>query len=210
MRRRLAAYAAVALLTLVGAAVAFLGGLTWWVDSSDAPAPADRIVVLSGAYARSLYAARLYSEKYAPEVWLSRPKRAAADLAVADAGVALPSEPEIHRALLIKGGVPPERIHLYGQDVNSTAEEAAALRGALGDTRDKVLIVTSRYHVRRTRIVFRRYLPHADVRVVATPSEARGSSWWARKDLSEHALLEPLKMAHYLAQRLAGTLPPVR
>src|SRR5207249_2197714 len=77
--------------------IIFFGGIAWWIDSSDAPARSDQIVILAGAYSRSFYAADLYAQGYAPEIWVSRPKPTGNALSLLKAGLSSPAEPEIHK-----------------------------------------------------------------------------------------------------------------
>lgn len=189
------------------APVLFFGGISWWIQGADKPSQADLIVVLSGAYSRSFYAASLFAERYAPEVWISQPKVPRVDKMIDDLGVLHPHEPIIHTAILAKQGVPVSKIRLYGPDVDSTVDEALALRRELGDTTKKLLVVTSCYHVRRSRIILEHYLPHALIEVVATPYDETDPRWWRHKDLAENAILEPFKMGYYLFAWVTGSLP---
>ncbi|MFA6029071.1 MAG: YdcF family protein [Elusimicrobiota bacterium] len=183
---------------LVCAAAAGLAATAWWLDCSDEPRKADLIVLLAGAYSRPFHAADLYKHGLAPEVWVSRPYRAPAELKALALGTRIPAEEEVHRDILLRLGVPPARIRLYGDGVMSTVNEALALRRSL-DLRGKtVLVVTSRWHARRARLVFRRALPGTKVLVCATPYEEFTRRWWTRQDLARSAVLEGTKMLYYL------------
>ena len=177
----------------LGAAV-----LGWWIDYSEPPRKADLMVVLAGSYSRPLYAADLYTQGLAPEIWLARVHRPPADLRVVSLGVALPAEEETNRQILLKSGVPASAVRLYGTGVMSTANEASSLSRA-ADTRGKtVLLVTSRYHARRAGWIFRSALQGADVVVSATPHEEFTRRWWTRQVLARNAILECSKALFYL------------
>lgn len=192
------------------AAGAFIGGVALWIGGEDKPTPSDLIVVLSGAYSRSFYAATLYSQGMGPQVWVSQPKVERVQTMIEELGILDPREPLIHTAILAKRGVPVSKIKLYGPEVDSTVDEAMALRRELGDTTKKLLVVTSAYHVRRSRLILRHYLPHAILRVVATPYEdGERWTWWRHKPLAQSATLEPFKLANYLAHWATGSLPIV-
>jgi uncharacterized SAM-binding protein YcdF (DUF218 family) len=61
---------------------------------------------------------------------------------------------------LIERGVPKERILKYPHDAENTREEAEALAKFAAQKKWKsVIIVTSNYHTRRTRYIFRRVFP---------------------------------------------------
>jgi uncharacterized SAM-binding protein YcdF (DUF218 family) len=186
-------------LAVVGSARLALRGVGWWIDFGDQPVKSDIIVVLAGSYARPPFAAELYAQGYAPDVWISRPRRVAAYVKLDGLGIRLPREEFINREILIKRGVPGNRIRLYGFDANSTADEADALRREFPSAGKKILVVTSRFHARRARMIFRRLLPEAEIRVVSVPGEASSQKWWQNKELAEHAALEPVKALFFLA-----------
>ena len=186
-------------LLIIGSARLTLLGFGWWIDCGDQPAKSDILVVLAGDYYRPAFAAELYAQGYAPEVWISRPKRDASLAKLDGLGIRLPTEESVNRQILVKRGVPDKRVHLYGRAVNSTADEASALREEFPAAGKKILVVTSRYHVRRSRLIFRRLLPDADVRVVSAPFDASQKRWWKDKELAENAPLEIMKTIFYLA-----------
>ncbi len=170
----------------------------WFIDFSDQPQKADMIVVLAGGYERPFYGAELFRQGWAPEIWISRPLRNPAELKAAALGVPIPAEEEINQAVLRRLGVPAARIHLYGDSVLSTANEALALRRAVDLHGKTILVVTSRYHARRSKWIFRHTLPEAEILACAAPDEASSRRWWSRRDLVCEALLEPIKMLYYL------------
>lgn len=170
----------------------------WFIDFSEPPRKADLIVVLAGGYARPFYAADLYKEGWAPEVWVSRPYRPPGELKAVALGVDFPAEHEINRDILIRSGVPGERIHLYGDSVMSTANEAMALGKAVELAGKTVLIVTSRHHSRRAKWIFRTTLPRTAFLACATPYEEFTRKWWTKQDLARAAVLESVKTLYYL------------
>lgn len=194
LRRKLAAAAAALLLPL-----GLVLGSCWWIDFSEPPEKADLIVVLAGGFARPIHAAELYKAGYAPEVWLSRPYRGETERAVDALGVRLPREEEVNREILRKLGVPASAIRLYGRDAMSTVNEALALK-AEARTRDKrVLVVTSRWHARRSKMIFERELRDAAwVRVTAAEGEPFARRWWTDQAMARMTVLELAKLAYYL------------
>jgi len=173
-------------------------GVGWWLDCSDAPVKSDLMVVLAGNYSRPLAAADFYREGYAPEVWLSVPYRSEAEERVRALGIALPTEESVDRDILVKSGVPADKIHLYGERVLSTLNEALALDRAAELKGKSILLVTSRTHARRARWIFRRTLPHARVRVAASPYDRFTRRWWRDRHLAQEAVLEMTKALFYL------------
>jgi uncharacterized SAM-binding protein YcdF (DUF218 family) len=150
-----------------------LGGLLI-VDES--PQPADTIIVLGDdtyLAERVARAGELYHERWAPRVIASgRYLRPYATI------------PELMEKDLLSRGVPAEAIVRYPQHSGNTREEALALRELLTERRwRRVLVVTSNYHTRRTRYIFRRVLlPGITVRVVAArDAEFVPESWWCQR-----------------------------
>lgn len=194
---KLAVLAALAAALAACAAAPFLVG--WWMDFSDEPRRSDLLVVLSGSeYGRAVFGAKLYAEGYAPEVWLTRPRMTGAVRLANSLGVKVPTEDEVMFEILVRQGVPRDRIRRYGSDVASTAGEARALRDALGREGRSVLAVTSRYHARRARMILGRTLPGSTVRVVATPRDGFTRRWWTDRDLARAGILETAKVLYYM------------
>lgn len=205
---RWAAYPLLAAAALAAAGIAGLGALGWWVDFSDEPAPADAIVVLAGSYSRPPYAADLFQKGLAPEVWLSRPAPYSADDKVRELGIRLPLEEDVNREILLKKGVPASALKLYGRGVLSTADEALSFAREYGFQGKRILVVTSRYHARRAKRIFRARLPGAEVRVVATPYDDPIGQWLKNKFLAQLVVLEGLKTAFYFGGgRFVGPAP---
>ncbi|MFH1724479.1 MAG: YdcF family protein [Elusimicrobiota bacterium] len=193
-----AAFAAGLLIPPAAALLAWMWAIGWWMDYSDEPQKSDMIVVIAGEFSRPFHAAELYHAGLAPEVWVSRPFRGPAESEAVRLKIPIPAEEETSRRILLKKGVPPEAIRLYGEGVMSTVNEALALRHAAKPSGKKILAVTSRWHARRTRLIFRRTLPDAEVRVVATDHEAFSRRWWRSQALARAAILETAKTAFYL------------
>lgn len=190
------ALAAGLLFALFSLPAAFLF-MSWWIDGADEPEPADLIVVLAGLPSRPLYAAELYAKGLAPEVWTSRPYRRPDEQILLDLGVRYQLEEDLNREILEKKGVPKENIHLYGNGVVSTFEEALALSKALDVTGKTLLIVTSRWHARRARLIFRRALPDSRIIVAGSPHESFTRRWWRDHILARSVVMEAVKTLYY-------------
>ena len=179
-----------------------MAAIGWWLDCADPPERADAIVVLGGSFSRPMYGADLYREGLAPQVWLSRILPEDYEESLRRIGVPISPETELNRIILLKKGVPAKSIRLYGKDVNSTLDEADALaREFHGKT---VLLVTSRYHARRSRLIFRGRLPGARVIVCPTPYESFDRRWWRHKGMTVAAATESLKLLNYLTGSFIG------
>jgi uncharacterized SAM-binding protein YcdF (DUF218 family) len=90
---------------------------------------------------------------------------------------------------LVERGVPKDKIVRFAHDGDSTLEEAAALlRFAKERKWRKVIVVTSNYHTRRARYIFRRVFPQGmEVRVAsARDGDFDPEHWWEnRKSIKE-------------------------
>ena len=137
---------------------------------------ADAIIVLSddNFYAdRATRAAELFREGKAPVVAASgrrlRPSAGIAELMEHD---------------LVERGVPRDRILRFAHDADGTREEAEALaRFAKERKWRSVIVVTSNYHTRRARYIFRRVFPQdIEVRVAsARDGDFDPQRWWEKR-----------------------------
>jgi uncharacterized SAM-binding protein YcdF (DUF218 family) len=170
---------AVAGCCLTLAAVIFFG-IGRWLVAEDPLEKAKAIVVLSGAMPlRAIEAGKLYREGYAPEVWLTHSTEPAGTLQ--EMGISFAGEDYYNKLVLIHEGVPPEAIRILEPPIVNTADEirvaAAALARGKGET---VIIVTTKAHTRRTRLLWRRLAPGQGRAIVRAAS---GDSfdprhWW--------------------------------
>jgi uncharacterized SAM-binding protein YcdF (DUF218 family) len=140
-------------LVLLGALV-FLFCVGRWLVAEDPLEKAQAIVVLSGHMPmRAMEAAKLYREGYAPSVWLTHSTEPGATLEAM--GIPFFGEDFYNLRVLVHEGVPVNAIHLLQPPIINTADELAdvslALEAGKGTT---VIIVTSKVHTRRVRILW--------------------------------------------------------
>lgn len=172
-----------------------------WLSVADQVQTADAVLVLGGNYGRAFQAADLYRQGYAGKVYISVPAREEQHRLLDEAGIAFPREEEVLRQVLLKKNVPADAIAFFGKDSISTAAEARAARALFAKGVRKFLIVTSAYHLRRTRMTFADALPGADIRVIATNYDPFPMSWWKDQNSARNVLLELAKITFY---RLGG------
>ena len=172
------------LLTAGGVCVIFAAlvffGVGRWLVVEDPLVKAKAIVVLSGAMPlRAIEAGKLYREGYAPEVWLTHSTEPAGTLQ--EMCISFAGEDYYNKLVLIHEGVPTEAIHVLEPPIVNTADEirvaAAALASGKGEA---VIIVTTKAHTRRTRLLWRRLAPGQGRAIVRAAS---GDSfdprhWW--------------------------------
>ena len=154
-------------------------GENWVIE--DSLELSDAIIVLSddNFYAdRATRAADLYRHAMAPVVVASgrrlRPYAGIAELMVHD---------------LAERGVPKDKIEAFAHSADNTKEEAQALvQLVLKKKWRSVIVVTSNYHTRRSRYIFRHVFP-ASIRVLlasAPDGDFDPQTWWQhRKSIKE-------------------------
>jgi uncharacterized SAM-binding protein YcdF (DUF218 family) len=161
-------------------AVVFLLYLGRWLVVEDPLEKAQAVVVLSGRMPmRAVEAAKLYRAGYAPKVWLTHSTEPGASLKAM--GVTYTGEDVYNVQVLMHEGVPADAIHLLEPPIVNTADELAAVSTALAEEKaGTVIIVTSKVHTRRVRILWNRLAAgrgRALVRAVSDdPFEPR--RWW--------------------------------
>jgi uncharacterized SAM-binding protein YcdF (DUF218 family) len=158
-------------LYLVRGPILRTAGDFWVVD--DGARNADAIIILSDdnfAASRAAQAAELFRAGWAPRIVASgRMLRPYAGLA------------ELMERDLTDRGVARDAIVRFPHTAANTKEEAQALKGLVAQRGwHRVLVVTSNYHTRRARFIFRRVFPSSvEVRVVSAPDpDYDVSNWW--------------------------------
>jgi|SRR5215831_7840719 len=171
--------AAVACVFLVLVLVAFFG-VGRWLVVEDPIAKARAIAVLSGRMpVRALEAARLYREGHAPEVWLTHTSEPGASLKAM--GIPFEGEEIYSARVLIHEGVPASAIHVLETPIVNTANEMRVISKALQQEKDhSVILVTSKPHTRRVRLLWRKLAPGDCRAIVRSASEDSFDPvhWW--------------------------------
>ncbi len=195
------AWAGGACVLVAGLSVAALGYAGYWLQLAENPRPADAIIVLAGSFERSLYAADLYQQHYAPRIYLSIPAHETLAGQLEALGIVLPDEVDIHKQILLKKGVPARDTLTFGHGSLSTAQEAAALKTQFAHPGASLLVVTSPYHTRRAKLILERAFADTgiSITVVATPYEEFHKDWWRSQASARNTVLELAKIAYYYA-----------
>jgi uncharacterized SAM-binding protein YcdF (DUF218 family) len=198
------------LLLIVAVVVLAVGG--WMFTQAgailvreDPLARADAIFVFAGTYVeRPLEAADLYLAGYAPRVVISRASLEpdAANAARAR-GVTLADDADLRRRLLVDVGVPEAAIITSERLHDNTAEEVQTLR-ELATTHGwrRVIVVSSKYHMRRVSLASRRALRGTQVTLICRASRydpATPDRWWRRRADVRMVVTELPKLAAYAA-----------
>ena len=180
----LALLAILALVYLLRHPLLRAAGEFWVVD--DAPQTADAIFLLSDDNfnaERAARAAELYHNGWAPRIVASgRMLRRYAGLA------------ELMQHDLVERGVPAEAVVRFPQRADNTREEAEALRPLVVERGwRRVLVVTSNYHTRRARYIFRHVFPsEVEARVVAARDSGYDPNHWWESRLGKKLFLREM------------------
>jgi len=181
---------------LAGAAAIVAYTASDWLAAADSPAKADAIIVLGAEPTRAITGAALYTQGLASVVYLTVPMRPARWVALEKDGIRWPWFDEAGRVLLRNRGVPDAAIRTLGKDLLSTVAEAREAAAALGNV-GTLLIVTSPYHVYRTRRIFSDHLAASRILVVASSAESLPTRWWTDREAAANVASELGKLLLY-------------
>ncbi|WP_320169462.1 YdcF family protein [Maridesulfovibrio sp.] len=197
VRRVLTAIGALCVAGFAAAVLLFFMAPTL-LQQQDRLEKADAIVVLGGQYFRPIYAAELYNKGYAPLVLTSKPVMLSETKTLRELGIPFPFQWEVFRDVLLKKGVPADRIEFFGHGSISTIEEAEELKKHIGTRIKSIILVTSPLHTGRAGIIFREVLP-PDVKIIlsGTPYEKVPEKWWTDFRTAPFVVMEVLKTVYY-------------
>lgn len=191
-----------ALLLLVAGGACFLHYGGRFLQHDDPLQKADAILMLAGARVeRCLEAYELYKSGYAPVIVLSPGRMEQAERLLRDRGVRMLLEVDLQRDLLRQLGVPAEGTLTLPVSVDNTAQEAEALHD-LARARGwrRVIVVTSKYHTRRSRFGFRREFAGSGTEIIVRSSRFDPSDpahWWRSRPDVRFVLEEWGKLTAY-------------
>jgi uncharacterized SAM-binding protein YcdF (DUF218 family) len=132
-----------------------------WLLIDEPLRPAQAIVVLGGGQAwRSIEAARLYKAGWAPEIWLTLGTPNDQDAEMAAIGFPVDSESQLSRRVLVRLGVPEAAIRDIPKEVDNTLAELRAIADyARARPAGPIILVTSKFHTRRVRVIWNAIAP---------------------------------------------------
>ncbi len=155
---------------------------------SDPVERVDAVVVLSGGDGdRLALAVEMHAEGFAPNLVITDTASGPNNRLVGEA---------------VEGGFPRERIFVTNLQVDSTYDEALAVRDlALERSWDHLMVVTDPYHTFRTRLIFRRELRDSGIQILVRPVSGhwfRSPTWFYQAEGWQFVLLEIGKLINYL------------
>ncbi len=166
-------------LLLAAIAARFAGA---WLVVSDPLQPARAVVVLGGQMPfRAMEATAVYKQGWTTEVWITPGRATVEDEALARLGIDKPSESAYSRLVLERLGVPHDAIRSLAGSNRNTADEVRSIARELRATDShRVILVTSKYHGRRVKMLWRVLVgsePEAILRY--TPEDPfEPNRWW--------------------------------
>lgn len=163
---------------------------------------ADAVFPLAGArIERWLEAAELHKEGWAPNLVLSQGPSESAEEDLRTRGVRFPKHIELIGDALRQLGVPGSAVIVIPNELDNTAQEAEAVRRiALERKWTRLIVVTSKYHSRRTRLAFRREFAGTPVKVIVRHTRFDGASpeeWWRHRGDIRYVISEYQKLLFY-------------
>jgi len=165
---------------------------------------ADAIIVLMGSIAdRALEAADLYHSGYAEELLIGNEFNEGIDLLEAR-GVSIPTSAELFSYVMVELGIPAEAIKVLPREAMSTLDEAHIVGDYLKKRPDinSVILVTSSYHTRRTKLTFEQVFRELDLEVKILSRASRYSlfqseRWWSDRESAKQVVQEYQKLAYF-------------
>jgi uncharacterized SAM-binding protein YcdF (DUF218 family) len=163
---------------------------------------ADAIVVLAGSRAeRWLEGVDLFRAGWAPRIVLSRGRIEYAEARLHDMGIRFPEEADLVRDAMVQMKVPADAISMLPESLDNTAQEAAAARAmATASGWSRIIVVTSKYHSRRTAYAFAREFRNVPIAVLIRSSNydtAAPDRWWTTRQDFRYVTSELQKLVAY-------------
>jgi uncharacterized SAM-binding protein YcdF (DUF218 family) len=199
--KRLIVRSALILGPILIVAVFALSRLGAWLVVQDPLQKADAIFVLGGTrYERPLEAMELYKEGWAPRITLMQQIPDGGEAELKKRGVKYPREVDQQIEVLARLGVPADAIIVL-DEADNTAEEADNLYRLATRLRwTRAIVVTSKQHTRRARLVMRRRMAGTGIDVVVRYSrldEADVEHWWRNRSTVRFTLFESQRLLGY-------------
>jgi uncharacterized SAM-binding protein YcdF (DUF218 family) len=163
---------------------------------------ADALYVLGGSrMERPLEAVDLYRAGYAPAILFSPGREEQAEIIARERGLRVQRDVGTVRDALVAFGIPAGAVLVPNASVDNTAQEAALLRTIAAQRGwHTVIVVTSKYHTRRTAFAMRRELAGSGVRIVVRASRYDFSDparWWRHRGDARFVMEEWPKLIAY-------------
>jgi uncharacterized SAM-binding protein YcdF (DUF218 family) len=172
-----------------------------WLVIQDPLVKSDAIIVLGGTmYERQLEAVDLHRDAWAPRIYLFRELIDWGELELIERGVPYTKVVDVQIDAMVRLGVPRGAIEILDR-AESTAAEADYVRQlVLAQKLSRVIVVSSKQHTRRVRLVMRRRLADTGTDVIVRPSRYDRSNverWWSERATLRFTLFETQRLLGY-------------
>lgn len=199
-RSRILAAAALLLALPVFFHAAVLESLGSFLITEDPLQKAAAIIALRGQVPfRDLEAAKYFREGLAPVVILVPSKAREEGLEMKRLGVKVIEDWEYGREVLLKQGVPQSAIVVTKGEGEGTLEELRAAYDVLPDKTAPVILVTSKFHTRRTRLTWN-YVTGGRSQAISRAASGDPfdpSRWWKERRFVLAVVREYMGLANY-------------
>jgi uncharacterized SAM-binding protein YcdF (DUF218 family) len=157
--------------------------------------------VLGGTrFERPLEAVDLYKEGWAPRILLFRMVKDFGEVELLRRGFDFPLESDVQLDALTRMGVARDAIAVLGEKDN-TKDEAQEIRDhVLAQHWQRVIVVTSKQHTRRAKLVLSRRLAGTGTQVIMRASRydrTRPERWWRDRPTLRFTLFESQRLLGY-------------
>ena len=164
--------------------------------------PAAAIIALGGQTPfREMEAAKLYRAGWAPLVVIVREAGTKESKALENLGIQVGRFWELRREVLIREGVPPDAIVVSQEGAEGTLEELRAAHGSLQSKDSPVILVTSKYHTRRTGLTWK-YVTEGKSQTIVRAAGLDPfdpERWWHQRRFVLSVVREYLGLINYYA-----------
>jgi len=175
-----------------------------WLVADDEPVKSDVIVVLMGSGPdRMLGAVDLYQQGMAGKIIMVRNYVSGYEEALSR-GVEIPHDSDIAAMVAVQLGVDADDIIILPGGAGSTGDEARVVADYFREHEelDSLLVVTSKYHSHRAKMIFSCALDELDreASILSCPTpydHFQADGWWQRRGDMEIVFLEYVKLAHF-------------
>lgn len=154
-----------------------------WLIIADPLEPAGAIVVFGGGVPfRAIQAAGIYHKGFAPVVWLTQAALHEDDIALSRLSINRKPEYIYSKDVLEHLGVPSAAIQTLPTPVVNTADEVRCVAQAAAAAHfSKIILVTSKYHTRRVRILWHMFGAGNIVAILRYDNDPSDPQhWWRR------------------------------
>lgn len=160
------------------------------------------IVLLMGSVAdRSLGAAKLYKEGVGNSIFMVRSYIVANEI-LQNKGISIIGHTSNSKMVLLNLNIKLDDIIIIPGDAKSTKDEALTIYNYVRRVQeiDTIVIVTSKYHSFRSKIIFKKVFKNLHVNIYSAPTPYdpfKPKEWYKNREDAKNVLKEYLKLTYY-------------